>query len=137
MASKFFEKLKAECKKTRVKTVGSFLLLGIVYAVWLLLTDLYIACPIRAVTGLACPGCGISHLFMDLLHLDVVSAVQQNMAVAVLMVLWGLYGILRLFCHPPKAVFNGLTLFSILFLLAFGILRNIPAFSYLLPLYLR
>lgn len=137
MASKFFKKLKEECKKTRVKTVGSFLLLGFIYAVWLLLTDLYIACPIRAVTGLACPGCGISHLFMDLLHLDVVSAVQQNMGVAILAVIWGLYGILRLFHRPSKAVFDGLTLFSIFFLLAFGILRNIPAFSFLLPLYLR
>lgn len=99
-------------------------------------------CPLRKWTGLACPGCGISHFFMDLLRFDFISAVQQNWAVALLVPLWLITGIVFLLFRPKSLQKNGrafqmLIWGSLVFLLLFGLLRNLPAFDFLLPLYLR
>ncbi|MBQ3133069.1 MAG: DUF2752 domain-containing protein [Clostridia bacterium] len=106
------------------------------------LTDWYLPCPIRAVTGLCCPGCGISHLITDLLRGDLWSAAQQNLAVAALTPIWLTAGIIYGVRRPAALRQNGmafrwLTWGSVVVLVAFGIFRNIPLFEFLKPLYLQ
>ena len=51
---------------------------GIVYFVFSTLTKIGIPCPFRLITGLQCPGCGISRMAIALLHFDFTSAFHYN-----------------------------------------------------------
>lgn len=51
---------------------------GILYFVFTSVTKIGIPCPFRFVTGLQCPGCGISRMLIALAHLDFVSAFHYN-----------------------------------------------------------
>jgi len=57
---------------------GSILLLGLAYLVFCLLTGLRLPCPIYTVTGLLCPGCGITRMMLALARLDFSSAFAAN-----------------------------------------------------------
>ena len=52
--------------------------IGVAYFVFVSLTGLYIPCPIRLATGFLCPGCGISHYFVHMAHLDFSAAFRDN-----------------------------------------------------------
>ncbi len=54
------------------------LCLGIAYYIFVSLTDIGIPCIFLLVTGLQCPGCGISRMLMALVRLDFVSAFHYN-----------------------------------------------------------
>ena len=40
--------------------------------------DFYIPCPFRTLTGLRCPGCGLSHAAVCLTHFDLAGAFREN-----------------------------------------------------------
>ena len=131
-----------EQRKRALKTAAVLLVLGLSYALFTRLTGLYIPCVFHLVTGWACPGCGISHFFQDLLRLDFAGAVQQNLAVAVLLPIWALAELAWFFLRirwlrPNGPVMTALTWVSLVLLLVFGVLRNLPGFACLLPLYMR
>ncbi|MBR4208486.1 MAG: DUF2752 domain-containing protein [Lachnospiraceae bacterium] len=67
--------------KQRLKTTlcisAALLLLGGVYAI-ANMHGFSIPCMFHRITGLRCPGCGITHLFMDLLKLDIKAAFMDN-----------------------------------------------------------
>ena len=54
------------------------LVLGIAYYIFVSLTDIGIPCPFKLITGLQCPGCGVSRMLMSLIRLDFVSAFHYN-----------------------------------------------------------
>ena len=66
----------------RLKSVllrwGIILSVGIVYLIWVLLTDIRIPCIFYELTGLSCPGCGITRMFSSLALLDFSSAFAYN-----------------------------------------------------------
>ena len=68
--------------KSRLKRLllqaGLILVIGLAYAVFVGLTGLSIPCPVRALTGLLCPGCGVTRLCMALLRLDFAVAWDAN-----------------------------------------------------------
>ncbi|MGN0558194.1 MAG: DUF2752 domain-containing protein [Acutalibacteraceae bacterium] len=98
-----------------------------------------VPCVFHTVTGLNCPGCGISRMCLSLLHGDVLSAIRYNLAVFVLSPLFLVlivsqsvyyvkYGTKRL------RIWQNIILYvCIVVLVFFGILRNIPAFGFLSP----
>ena len=55
----------------------------------------YVTCPLLALTGLACPGCGGLRATHDLVHLDLAAAWSMNplwvVVAPLLVVLWGLW----------------------------------------------
>ena len=121
-------------KKRFVKllTIGmAFLLAGCFYAVFVEMTGWGIPCLFRLVTGLDCPGCGVTRMCIALLHLDFVTAAQSNG-----MVLFLLPVFLIIFLknavryvrdgsyHLGKAE-NIFLVAAIVLLLGFGILRNV------------
>jgi len=51
---------------------------GVLYLIWIKATGLMIPCVFRLATGLKCPGCGVTHMLLDLLRLDFAGARAQN-----------------------------------------------------------
>lgn len=119
-------RLKAEIKKHII-----ILSVGILYLVSILLFDVKIPCPINRVTGLLCPGCGITRMIVSIVKLDFVSAFHYNQLLFVtLPVICAVYvsGVVRYI----KSGTRSLTKFSstilvveIIALIVFGIVRNI------------
>ena len=73
-------------------------------------------CPFRALTGLLCPGCGITHAFLSLGRLDFAGAYAANPIVFPLAGLMALYLAGRI----PRAFRSGLTVnLALLGVLAF------------------
>ena len=121
-----------------VRLLLGFAVFGGVYSVFTLLTGWGIPCPVHLLTGWSCPGCGISRFFLALLRLDLPGALSQNLAVAVLLPLWIGVGMVEFWWNPkaleePSALLRCLELGSVVFLLVFGVLRNLPGFEFLLP----
>ena len=57
---------------------GLILGIGLAYAVFVRLSGRSIPCPIHAVTGLLCPGCGVTRMCLALLRLDFSAAWDAN-----------------------------------------------------------
>ena len=124
------------------KKIFAAVVLLAAYFVFTELTSIYIPCVFRLITGFVCPGCGVSHMIADIAHLRFYDAVRQNYGVAVLAVMWGIVGVIYLIFKPKCLKKDGkatkiLLNISIAALLAFGIIRNIPALGFLRPLYLQ
>jgi len=98
----------------------------------------YPVCLFHELTGLNCPGCGGTRAAYQLLHGHLVAALRDNalfiLTLAGLMV-HGAWCAARKIRHqpvtlavPPKVLWAYLV-----FAIAFSVLRNLPAFSYLSP----
>ena len=104
-------------------------------------TGFFPVCPLYAMTGYACPGCGLTRGFHALFHGDVLTALDYN-------ALLPLFGLLITFAFISMVFFavrgrrvpidllhpTGLWVFFIL-LVTFGVVRNLPwyPFSVLFP----
>ncbi len=98
-------------------------------------------CPLYQMTGFACPGCGLTRGFHALFHGDVVTALDFNALIPVWVAVFAYVWISMLLLAVrgrglPMWPTNSTFLWGFLIvLLAFGVLRNIPAypFSVLFP----
>ena len=134
------QRLKAFCQNYRKNLITSAVVLAIGFGYYLFtqLTHLYLPCPFWKLTGYVCPGCGVTRFCISLIHLDFAAAAGHNLALAVLLPVWLTASLIRLMFRPKCLAKNGiafriLTWGSIVLLLIFGILRNLPQFSFLLP----
>lgn len=112
---------------------------GLVYIFWCRLTHLAIPCLFHKITGFYCPGCGVSRMFIELSRLNFSGAFYNNR------LLIGLLPILSVFLIGSgiRYVKEGKTeqgrfeksvfIVMLIFLLAFGVLRNVPGFEMLQP----
>ena len=62
-------------KRARQKTVLKYLLWFLLFAA---LALLFYKCPFKMITGIACPGCGITRAFCCILLCDIPAAVQYH-----------------------------------------------------------
>lgn len=100
----------------------------LLYLQAILLTGLSVPCYFRLLTGLRCPGCGITHMLMALLQGDLAEAWQANGAV-----LAGLPVFLALIIYNeaqyvrarPVHVPNWLLRLLLAYLGVFGVVRNL------------
>ena len=97
----------------------------------------FIPCLIHKITGLYCPGCGISRMLISIFHFDFYQAYRYNPWLFILLILFILYQILKLITSKLSTkelkLNNYFYIGILIFTLAFGILRNLPYFSYLIP----
>lgn len=98
---------------------------------------LKIECPIHKLTGLYCPGCGISRMFVSLFTLDFYQAFRYNPLIFIYLVFVIIYIIFRLlfklFNREPVKIGNKFLYIIIAITIIFGILRNIELFDWLAP----
>lgn len=119
--------------------MGCILLgIGLLYYILTQFTSFRIPCLFYQITGLACPGCGISRFCIALLKGNLPGAIRENLAVALLLPIWLLFYLIRLLFHPVCMAKNSrgeriLLWGSIFILLLFGVLRNLPGLEFLLP----
>ena len=64
--------------KEVTKTLLPLFLIGIVYYIWIELTGITVPCVFRKMTGLRCPGCGLTTMCINLIHFDFVTAYHAN-----------------------------------------------------------
>ena len=112
---------------------------GLLYYLINRLTGFAIPCPIHFVTKLHCPGCGISRMFISLFNFDFAQAFKYNACILVtlpLILILVISVIIRYIKHGTQTLTKWqsilVTILIIIFVL-FGILRNIPYFSFLAP----
>lgn len=128
--------------KNQFKTAIFFIVIGLIYYIITQLTSFRIPCPIQSITGLFCPGCGITHFFICIVHLDFIGAVKENYAVAFLIIVLGIPKLIQIIWKPNCLKKNSrlwqiLIFISLIFVIIFGILRNISGFEFLLPSYAK
>ena len=82
---------------------------GVFYLFLVRITHLSIPCPVRALTGFQCPGCGITRYFAALSRLDFETAYQANPFIFMMMPFAAFYYLYRSW----KYVFCGDTGFSV------------------------
>jgi hypothetical protein len=109
---------------------GILLFVGLAYYLFVSLTNIGIPCLFRLVTGLQCPGCGISRMLIALVRLDLVSAFRCNPAVFLTgpLVLFFLVRSDVDYIRTGKSSANKYQTFwiaELVLLLGFGIVRNL------------
>jgi len=106
------------------------ILCGVLYYCFVKITGVGIPCLFRLVTGLKCPGCGISHMLLELAEGNLAGAFMANQFILVTLpflifeVAYAFY-LAWTGKHQPK--WNEiLCIIYIIALVIFGIVRNIP-----------
>ena len=125
--------------KKVIRMLVAFTAAGILYY-FITRLGISIPCMFHKITGLYCPGCGVSRMCIHLIQLDFYKAFRSNPGVFIslpflaVLFLMHLHDYIR-YNHIPK--YKWLTVLEItdaVILIIFGVLRNIPAFAFLAPL---
>lgn len=114
-----------------LKTAGVLVTAGLAYGLFVMKTGWAVPCAFRKITGLLCPGCGISRMCIALMRLDLRAAFHYHPLVMLLSPFW-LYAFLTWLAayiregkrEQTKAQ-KGIVLVSIVLLLVFGVARNL------------
>ena len=108
-----------------LKKGAVILAVGCAYCVWLALTGIGIPCVFHLVTGLKCPGCGVSRACICEAQLNFASAAHYNIAFVILQPVWAVCIIMWLFDSGVRFR-RVVSIISLIILLLFFVLRNIP-----------
>ena len=129
--------------KKRLRTLllrgGITVAILLLYYLFTRLTGLGIPCPLHALTGLHCPGCGISRMCIALLSGDFTGAVRANLLamlilpVAAVLVTRRLYHYVRYGRSDLHRVEYVLIAIAVIAAIVFAVLRNTEAFAFLAP----
>ncbi len=112
---------------------------GVIYKAFVLTTNIYIPCLFYEKTGLYCPGCGISRMFIKLFNFDFYGAFRSNVCLFTMFPIFMFYAVFKILRyiksgkHSQTKMETVFVWTVIVILLLFGVLRNFSAFSYLAP----
>ncbi len=125
--------------KRTLKQFSVILAFGIAYFIFVKIVGFGIPCIFHVITGLHCPGCGISRMFIALASLDFKSAFHSNALILCTLPV-SLFYIARHYYFYIKTgkpkytkLETVLLVIALVLLIIFGILRNFPSFSFLAP----
>lgn len=110
---------------------GALLGLGVAYTVLIFVVGRGLYCPFWRITGLLCPGCGVTRMCLALLRLDLAGAWQANAALLLALPVLAVLAVRlavryvrtgqKLPSRGEERVLWGL----LLYFLAWGVLRNL------------
>lgn len=97
---------------------------------------IYIDCPIKKLTGLYCPGCGITRMLFAILQLDFYQAFRYNPLLFICLPFF-IFFIIESLISKKEPLYNKIPtkiwIIIIIVFIIYGILRNIPFFDFLAP----
>lgn len=118
---------------------GVFLISGLIFTVGYfdpVSTGLFPQCPLHSLTGLNCPGCGLTRGFHALFHGDILTALHFNALLPIYALIFG-YLFLGMLLVAVRgrglslSKFPSYLLWAFLaFSLLFGIIRNLPFYPF-------
>jgi len=118
---------------------GAIAMLGGATVVWAYdpsQTHILPVCPLYALTGFACPGCGLTRGFHALFHGDVITALDFNALIPIWTVFFGYLFISLMLTAvrgrglPWRWISPGMLVGLLVLLLTFGVLRNLPYYPF-------
>lgn len=126
-------------KRTKKTNIGliSFIILGFL----LIINWIKIPCLFHTITGYFCPGCGMTRSLRCLIKFDIKSAIHYNTLIVLLIPFFAYYTIQLIHYQlkekrivPLDEVYSTkILMLVLLIIIAFGIIRNIPIFNFLIP----
>lgn len=118
----------------RKKLKEYVILIIILVFFFLLLLSRELKCLFNELTGLYCPGCGITRMIISFIKLDFYQAFRYNPFIFMLIVFFMMRGIVSIIRYRKvKPLSNKIILLLLILTILFVILRNIPIFSFLAP----
>lgn len=122
------------------KPVAETLLIGIIYFLFVKITGWALPCPIKLVTGKYCPGCGVTRMLLAMLRLDFEAAFYANRLLFFLLPVILIYSLIKAICYirtganKQTLLEQIATILILLLVIAFWVMRNMEAFSFLAPI---
>lgn len=124
----------------KIRDIIVLIVIFLIYAVLIIRFDIGIPCVFYEITGLYCPGCGITRLCLSLFEGDVYQAFRYNPIIFIDLPILFILFVLNIFLKKNKNI-KKITDVIIIFLatitIIFGVIRNIPIFSFLAPTQIR
>ena len=115
-----------------------FLIL-ISYLVFTRLTEIKIPCIFEKITGLFCPGCGISRMFIAMSKLEFYQAFRYNPLIFIMTPFFIIFFLEHIISKAKnkesiiQRMPNIVWYSCVVVIIIYGIIRNIPYFDYLKP----
>ncbi len=124
--------------KTNDKSlIYSLLIFIIVVIINYLLFNSFLPCIFHKITGFYCPGCGVTRMLISIFKLEFYQAFRYNVYLFILLIITIVYQIIKLITYKLLTkkirLNNYIYILLLMTTIAFGILRNLPNFSYLIP----
>lgn len=124
----------------KIRDIIVLIVIFLIYAILIISFDIGIPCVFYEITGLYCPGCGITRLCLSLFEGDVYQAFRYNPIIFIDLPILFILFVLNIFFKNNKNI-KKITDVIIIFLatitIIFGVIRNIPIFSFLAPTQIR
>lgn len=124
----------------KIRDIIVLIVIFLIYAILIIRFDIGIPCVFYEITGLYCPGCGITRLCLSLFEGDVYQAFRYNPIIFIDLPILFILFVLNIFFKKNKNI-KKITDVIIIFLatitIIFGVIRNIPIFSFLAPTQIR
>ncbi len=123
-----------------MKRIKNYIIIFIILLLYVAINkifDFYIPCPIYSITGLHCPGCGVTRMIYSIFKLDFYQAFRYNPLLFITMpfflffIINDIYSKIKNKESLYKKVPEFIWIIVIAIFMIFGILRNI--FPYLAP----
>ncbi|MBR2705387.1 MAG: DUF2752 domain-containing protein [Clostridia bacterium] len=119
--------------KKKQKDIISFVILGILLLCVFIGYGYRIPCIFHEITGFYCPGCGGTRMCLSLLKLDIYQAFRYNILLTISIPFIILHLICKYIFKMKYSIPNWFIYLLIIIVILFGVLRNIPYFSFLAP----
>jgi len=126
--------------KKKITITIIFLILLISYLYLGNKLNVYINCPIKEITGLYCPGCGITRMLQAILQLNFYQAFRYNPLLFISLpffIFFTVEGIITKKDPLYNKIPNKILITIIIIFIIYGILRNLPLFDFLAPTIVR
>lgn len=98
--------------------------------------DIGLFCVFNKLTGLYCSGCGMTRAVLSLVNLDFYQAFRYNIFSIIFLPIISIYLFVWIFDKKNiinKKIMTSMWIAIVFLLVIYGVIRNIPLFSYLAP----